>query len=698
VVASRDQVVLAADPGKTAVASLHVRDVGKKPLTIAVGTRRQTVLSRSTQAVSFDATTLPAYSSALGTATAAKQLHFTVPSGAALLAADVTWAGTRDSGPDAPLTVTLLGPGGAFIAASQPQGGVTSPNAAGLVVRAPAHGTWTAVLSSPAGSPGYDGTVAFRATATRSRPVGSVRPAHFTLKAGQSRQLTVHAVEPKTDSGDVSDALTLVTSQHQRTSVGLTVRPLVDPRHRHSTFSGTIIGGDGQPGTPAQTVTYPITVPAKAAGLDATVSFIDPGDHNAPAIPGEPVEAMLVDPHGNLADLASNNVPAAPGSEAPGSRLQAIVARPAAGRWELVVAAANPVPGTELEQDFVGRVALHGLTVRASGLPASAKTVLKPRSVHTVRLHVTNNGRVPLLLGLDSRGSRFATYQPVPVTGQTTMTLPVDPRTTPTYEIPPDTRTFTVLADSTSHAQVETHAPGGGIDVAAGLAASSRGALSTATASRPAVGSFLVRGLWGTSLQEVGPFADPGQPAAQSSLAASLSTLAFNATITTQVDDPYRDLLLGRDSSPLVFLKPGRTATIAAHLTAPSVRGTQVSGRLNLVTLPSQPTGAATSLPARTTGEVVATLPFRYTVTPLPRLSVRVPHVVHRGTQFVVTVSHHRAAVLGATVHFDGSSKRTSRNGRAVFTVSRHAHLGTARVRVTLRGHSATVRQLTVRP
>jgi hypothetical protein len=609
VVTSHDHLLLTGKPGSVAAGTVSVRNVGHKELAIRVGTRRFQKLSTSAQSVGFNSTALPTYVDSSGDLDSFDEVQFTVPSGSGELVEHMAWAGTRNPSSGSVVQITLLSPTGVLAAASEPQGGDMSANSAEVEVRRPAAGTWTALLTSPAGSLGYTGTVKLETANYKTASVGSVSPAKFTLKPGKSRAVTDRVRLPKVSSGDQSDALTIVTSDGHHTAVSVVARPVLDPRHVHGSFRGAIIGGDGRPSTPAETLPYPISVPSPAVGLDASI-------HLTKGIPGEAVELMLIDPHGNLADLVSNNTWITPKVEAPGAHLQAFIAHPVAGRWLLVLAAANPTPGTAFDQPFTGRVRLRGPTVKAKALPTSTKTHLKPGLVRTIHLHITNPGVQPLLVGLDARTTKYATYRPVAVSGLSTVTLPADPSTEPTYSVPPDTRSFTVTARSSPRTQLEIRAPGGGIDAGGSLTGTS--ALSRATATEPASGSYLVRGRWGTSLQAIGPFAGPGQSSGQSSLTASLSTLAFNSTIIASVGNPYRDALLGRHSSAPILIAPGKSATITVHLTVRAHRGVQVRGRLNLVTVPNLPTGASTSLPALTTGEVIATLPFRYTVTPKP--------------------------------------------------------------------------------
>jgi hypothetical protein len=116
-------------------------------------------------------------------------------------------------------------------------------------------------------------------------------------------------------------------------------------------------------------------------------------------------------------------------------------------------------------------------------------------------------------------------------------------------------------------------------------------------------------------MQEIGPFTDDGAPSGSTTLTASMHTLGFDSTVTSSTNDPYGNAV---DPDNNGFGHPVRipahqSRTIKITITPTADSGTEVTGLLNLVTVPTFPAGF-TSLPQYTTGEVVATIPYDYTV------------------------------------------------------------------------------------
>jgi hypothetical protein len=131
-------------------------------------------------------------------------------------------------------------------------------------------------------------------------------------------------------------------------------------------------------------------------------------------------------------------------------------------------------------------------------------------------------------------------------------------------------------------------------------------------------GNYITKGIWFTNRQEIGPFTDAGAPAGSTTITASMQTLAFDNSVTTSTGDPYGNAVDPNNDgfgNPLV-IEPGQTQYITVTIKPGAAHGTQVSGLINLVTVPTLPatTNSGTGLPQVTTGEVIATLPYAYTV------------------------------------------------------------------------------------
>jgi hypothetical protein len=608
-VTSRDQQSLKGLPGSTVTGSVRVRNVGQKDLDLATGTRTFQTIAETGQATSFDAQTLPTFPYPVtGVPWAFKKLHFDVPAGAQRLVARMAWAGTTPGEPDRIVRLTLLAPDGTFVANSRPQGGAATANYANIDVRHPASGTWTAVLYSLAGSAGYTGVIGLDTLAQRAIPVGSVTPANVHLAPGQTQKVSYHFTVPRKAAGDQDYAVTLGSSVGQRTVVGVVVRTLIDAAG-NGAFTGVVTGGNARGVTPAQTLSYEFDVPDGTPSLDASLSF----QHN----PNSVMDLVLVDPNGELADVVTNLTPNVQGTSLSISRrIQSFTAHPVPGRWDLVVVAQNPVSGTAFTAPFKGRISFAPVPVDTGGLPNGAGARLNRGHATTYDVTVTNTGVQPILVGADPRTTQFDDLAPVPIQGSTDFDLPPDPSQEPIYVVPPDTNALTVTAQSTTRAQLELQGSAAGMDLFGDLASAQGGnLLSTASLSESGAGNYITRGIWFTNVQEIGPFTDAGQTAGHTWMTASMHTLGFDPTVTSSTDDPYAwavDPNSDGFGHP-VRIPPGQSRVIHVTIRPQARSGAHVTGLLNLVTVSSFPSGF-TSLPQVTTGEVVATLPYAYTV------------------------------------------------------------------------------------
>src|SRR5581483_12226911 len=118
------------------------------------------------------------------------------------------------------------------------------------------------------------------------------------------------------------------------------------------------------------------------------------------------------------------------------------------------------------------------------------------------------------------------------VSGQTTVDLPANAAQEPVYTIPPDTTSLTVTANSTPPAQLELQSSGLEFDLFGNLANAQAGnSISTANVTAPGSGSFITRGLWNTSLAEIGPFTNAGETSGQSTITSSMVTQGFDSTV-----------------------------------------------------------------------------------------------------------------------------------------------------------------------
>ena len=601
-VTNDDQLTLTGTPGSTQSGKITVTNVGTKQLTVAAGTRGYTALSGSQQTVPFDSTTLPTFVYYNGQTWAFKEVTFDVPAGAQRLLERMAFQAT---GPLDIIRMTLLDPSGKFIANSRPQGGTATANYANVDVRNPTPGRWTAVLYSFAGASGYHGApVILRTDTQRATPVGQVSPATFTLAAGKSRTVSVSFRLPA-DSGDTDFAVTFASSDGHQTAVSAILRAVIDTR-AGGAYSGVITGGNARAVSPAQTFSYAFDVPKKKQDLD--VSLVLASD------PNNIVDVVLIDPNGELADVGSNLTFDSTGALSTGLNAQLFDANPLAGRWHLVVVVQNPVSGAEISQAFRGTVSFDNLQTGATGLPNSPSKVLTAGQPVTATVIVRNTGVQAIAVGADPRLDKEQTLQPVPIQGSLTFPLPSDGSDAPIYLVPPDTSSLTVAASSTLPAQLELQGSAAGFDIFGDLQAAKQGStVSTATVFEKS--GFISKGIWFTSVSELGPFTDAGAPAGQTTITASMRTAGFDPAVTSSTDDPFRAAI---DPSADLFgnpvlIPPGQVGAIQVTITPQGKKGSVVRGHLNVVTPSTVPAGL-TGLPFYTTGAVISTLPYTYTV------------------------------------------------------------------------------------
>jgi len=447
------------------------------------------------------------------------------------------------------------------------------------------------VLYSVAGPAGYAGDIQLATDTQRAVPYGQVSPQVLRLAPGQTTPVRI-ALGTPASGGDADYSVTFGSSDGHQTTVSAVVRSLIV-----GTFSGTITGGNARAVSPAQTFSYEFDVPRGKKDLDVAVNLADPGTL---------VDAVLVDPNGELADVNSNASLRTPTTIGQGKGLQLIDAAPLPGRWHLVIVVQNPVTGKELEQPFTGTVGFDQVAV--SGAVPSRLAPGKPVQVPVT---VRNTGVEPIAVGIDARTNTPQTLQPVPVGGQTEVPLPELNSVAPVYLVPPDTSKLSVATSASAPAQVELQGSAAGIDVLGDLKKAQNGS----TVSIASIGEkkgYVSKGIWFATVQELGPFGPSGAPAGHASYSSSMTTAGFDHAVTSSTGDPYDQAVdpNGTGGTPTI-IQPGQTATITVTIT-PTGRGT-VNGHLNVVTIPNLPTGV-TGLPTLGTGEVIAVLPYSYRV------------------------------------------------------------------------------------
>ncbi|MGI8680245.1 MAG: S8 family serine peptidase [Jatrophihabitans sp.] len=591
---SSDQLTLTGQPGSTKAGTVTVTNVGNKTQSVVASARRYAQLSQATQNATLDTTssqTTPYPTN--GAPWVYKKVPFTVPSGADELASTIRWnSGATYSGPGPVVRLSLFTPDGTYAGNSRPQGGPAPSNYGLVTIKHPAAGTWTAVLYTPA-SGGYTGNVALDTQTYRAIPVGRVSPSTATLAPGASTTVRANLPVPSV-GGDTVDTMSIGSSDGHQTAVPVVVRALVPTGRTPGTFAGQITGGNARSYAPAQTFSYAFDVPAGKRDVEVGVTLADD--------PKDLLEGVLIDPNGEVQSVNSNR------TSSQGLSMQNTVAKPITGRWRYVVVVQSPVSGNELVENFTGTVAFD--QIRTSGLTVPRK--IKSGTSVQGTVTITNTGKAPMLVQADARRDGVQQVQLAPQFAGSTLQLPQsvdDLSQLPAYLVPPNTRQVSLTASTTSPAQVELSSPLGGIDLFGDLQSAQNGnTVSTASVSE-ARGSVGL-GYWGTYVQQIGPFGDSGAPKATSVLAATALTKRFDDSVTTSTGDPFLAAVdPTTDSGTPIVIEPGATKTITVQIAPTARKGTTVTGVLNLVTPPA---GVANVF--NTTGEVLAALPYSYTV------------------------------------------------------------------------------------
>jgi len=609
---STDQLTLEGAPGSTQTGRVTVQNVGSSPLAVLPSTRRFARLGtpgQQTVQLSTDSAQTTPYP-VTGAPWVYKTTTFTVPAGTDRLTSTIAWASGAGVGQAGPVVrLSLFAPNGSYAANTRPQGGPRPANYGSVDVAKPAAGTWTAVLYTPQ-TGGFSGPVTLSTTNERAIPVGTISPSPLTLKPGQKKTISMSFQTPAVGGDDV-DTVSLGSSNGHQTAIPVIMRAVVPTRSGSGQFAGTITGGNARGGAPAQTFSYAFDVPRGKKDLDVSVTLAND--------PGDLIEGILVDPRGETPSVTSN---VSPDTHTQGLSLSNTVATPIPGRWRYVVVVLNPVSGTEISQDFHGVVAFNTQSVTQPGpsqaLPTRPGTVLAADQPRQFAISVHNPGPAAVAVQTDARTTDLSQVQLAPQFAGSTFALPVnvdDLSAIPAYLVPPDTTSLALSASSTVPAQVELFSPAFGIDLFGDLKQAQGGStISTATVKEKTPAE-VGQGYWTTYVQEIGPFTDAGAPTGSTTLVANARTAGFDRAVQSSTGDPY---LAAIDTTAPhgrpVIIAPNGSADIAITITPGADIGTVVMGELHVVTTP----GSSTTPSVYPTGDILATLPYTYTVGPGP--------------------------------------------------------------------------------
>jgi hypothetical protein len=334
-------------------------------------------------------------------ATAAPEVHFTVPSGIDVLDADMRWPDPTNNDQNI-LAFILTDPSGRLAQESYDYGAANyvpcvnnscSPDIQHTTVLHPEAGTWTAQilwangrshLQSPPDTPGpYRGNVIFEAggqTYSTSPAASAV-----TIPARSWATVPLHVSLPNT-AGDAPESVQFTGSNGLLSSLPIARRVLIPSGGGRFTATLTSSVSRG----PGQIQTFYINVPQGERDID--VSFNAP-DHHA----DNPIYYYLYSPAaleytGPVSfKFEVTAVDATPTAGNPSGHASLIAPSPQAGLWEIDVMQGATTSGREFSQNVTGVVAYNQLKpVTETGLPMSRSTIIDAGSHVPITVKVTN--------------------------------------------------------------------------------------------------------------------------------------------------------------------------------------------------------------------------------------------------------------------------------------------------------------------
>jgi Subtilase family len=583
---STQQLDAIGDPGSAQDFSVQLTNTGADTQTVSLAGR---TLGASHVVASMTATLADggsAYVDAYGYTHNEATVTFTVPKGQDRLDADIAYPGGSALYAD----LTLLDPHGLLTGYSLPQG---YGNHGHIDLRDPVPGTWTAVITDYTTSVGgYVGPVQFQAAVSTFEPFGSVTPARVTLKAGASTTVRVDTTLPTTP-GDLSASLAVSSPQSGDSSIPMTLRTVIPIKQGVGTFTGSLVGGNGRGGVPAQTMFYAVNVPANEPALDVQMAL---GHQEQDAF-----YAYLIAPDGSNPARASDQVLLNDGQSvesASGARLHVI--DPQAGQWTVILTFTNPVLGDALATPLYGVVDFAPVRAATAGVPNGA--TLPTGKAHTVSVTVHNGSDSVESYFLDARLNRQVTLPLAAIVPVTDITLPEsDQGYAPQWIVPTQTTQLSAEATSTAPVQFDTQPYNGDPD----LGSTAFGDNAYVSYSAPEV----TQGDWDLIAQPTGAFGDAGAPASTASFAMSVTTQAFDPAVASPSGDLWLQAVDPQAAFAPVIVQPGESATLYLTITPSGAAGSTVSGTLYL-----DDVSELSQYGYAPTGDELAAIPYQYTV------------------------------------------------------------------------------------
>ena len=550
------------DPGSQENWPVTVRNTGSSPQLVAISGRTLGPDTNvQTGSVTLSDTTSQVITGFQGAPNNVESFTFTVPPGQDRLDASLAYPGTPANGNNSRVRMDLITPDGKLAAHSLPQG---VGNYGNSDVVDPEAGTWTGyIFGINAANGGTNGTIPWRVATQRYVSFGNVSPGFVKLNPGESRTVHVSARTPNSP-GDKAGSIVFSSSSGDTTTLPVTLRSTIDA-DGGGRFDGTLTGGNGRPPGEGQDEFYNLHVDGHTSSISASVSLTNDA--------GDPVGLYLVGPDGTVQGFGQNTINGTAALSA-----TATVVNPVRGQWTLIVAFETPVVGDELSQPFSGRVVLNQSEARAPALPDRGDKLKAGKPV-TVPVTITNKGAAAEDFFLDARLDNATTTAALaPFSQATGLALPLVVGS-PVWFVPTESSSITVSSAASLPAMFDFAPEQGDPDLASHGPGASPLCSTSASGSFTPSGGVLPNGFWYASPDECGPYPGPA-PAGTVSLAASVTTEAFDPAVSSGTGDLELAAFDPSTTFAPVVLAPGQSATVDVTITPTGASGSKVKGTL----------------------------------------------------------------------------------------------------------------------
>jgi len=517
---------------------------------------------------------------------------FSVPAGAQHLDASIAWRASFTN-PDPPIVYFgLFDPSGREVTYSEPQGFGSAYGHTDVVMPAP--GIWTVYIwTRPPSLPGsYTGGVQFTWAAEQYVSLGTVTPSSFSLAPGATKVITAGFTLPPVP-GDLSAAIRFGQSGDlagtSQAEIPISLRTLIPISGKGGTFTGTLTGGNGRPGT-GPTQTFAFNVPSGVPNMSLTLQFPDSGYL---------VEGLLIDPQGEQLSVNANIDPSG-NSE---TSLQHFRYNPQPGQWRFVLLQDYFSSGNQTSLPFSGRISFNTARVSAGQVPDSSSIQLTAGTPVTVPVIVTNTGPGTQEFFADARLNTLVStpliYSDPDACGVTQL-----PGACTEFWVPPEVTSVHFKAQSTAPLNMDA------FNVAGFYVGETESPDLFATTGTNVVASLnepeVPYGPWLEVPALIGPYGASGAPTQSVTTSAFAVMQPFDSTVKSDSGDIWEDLTVGTTSyTNGLVLAAGQSGTINVTIT-PSQQavGTTVNGYLYIDTWS----------PFVSTGDEVVRIPYSYSV------------------------------------------------------------------------------------